>query len=155
MTAGITARPNDLVYLRDVDPSIVQDMRYAQWHNFVGRKIRGYDAAQCFLTLRAARALQAVQLKMQRSGHALIVYDCYRPQRAVRHFVEWAQNRQSCGKPFISQQARKNRRFLVAAVHKGGFRSYFRECWHFALSNEPYPDTCFDFPITSPPQHGE
>jgi zinc D-Ala-D-Ala dipeptidase len=41
------ALPEGFVYLRDIDPTIVQDIRYAGSHNFVGRPIRGYLAAEC------------------------------------------------------------------------------------------------------------
>ncbi len=45
-----TALPRGFVYLRDVDPTIVQDIRYAGSHNFVGRPIKGYLAAECILS---------------------------------------------------------------------------------------------------------
>ena len=53
--------PRGFVYLRDIDPTIVQDVRYAGSHNFVGRPIRGYLAAECILSLSAANALAAAQ----------------------------------------------------------------------------------------------
>jgi zinc D-Ala-D-Ala dipeptidase len=265
----ITTPPGDLVYLRDVDPSIVQDIRYARSHNFVGRAISGYDAAQCLLTLKAATALQSVQKRVLQRGYSLKVYDCYRPDRAVRHFVQWAKGdedhatkaefyprlaknqlialgyiaahsahsrastvdiaiistrsssqalasqssasqssssqssssqssssqfsdfkssdfksaghedgpQRACNSPYrvlddnidlgtnydcldelshtrnplVSTEARMNRQFLVSAMLKGGFRNYRAEWWHFTLSEEPYPNTCFDFPITAHP----
>ncbi|MGH6815094.1 MAG: M15 family metallopeptidase [Hyphomicrobiaceae bacterium] len=79
-----------LVYLRDIDPSIVQEMRYCGDHNFVGRSIRGYETDECLLTERAARALKRVQEKLSKQGLSLKVYDCYRPVRAVMDFVQWA-----------------------------------------------------------------
>src|SRR3981081_3330849 len=59
-----SALPKGFVYLRDIDPTIVQDIRYAGSHNFVGRPIRGYLAAECILSASAANALQAVQRKL-------------------------------------------------------------------------------------------
>src|SRR4051794_35591249 len=56
-----SALPRGFVYLRDIDPTIVQDMRYAGSHNFVGRPIRGYLAAECILSAPAAHALATVQ----------------------------------------------------------------------------------------------
>ena len=53
-----SALPKGFVYLRDVDPTIVQDIRYAGSHNFVGRPIKGYPAAECILTAPAANALR-------------------------------------------------------------------------------------------------
>ena len=53
-----SALPRGFVYLRDVDPTIVQDIRYAGSHNFVGRPIKGYLAAECILSVSAAKASQ-------------------------------------------------------------------------------------------------
>jgi D-alanyl-D-alanine dipeptidase len=78
------------VYLRDIDPTIAQDMRYAGSDNFVGRPLPGYDAAECVLRRDAAAALRQVQADLAPSGLALKVYDCYRPERAVRAMAQWA-----------------------------------------------------------------
>ncbi len=83
-------RPADVVALSDVDPSIVQEIRYAGDHNFLGRPVRGYLASECLLTRKAALALHAVQTDLRPSGLALKVYDCYRPQAAVDDFISWA-----------------------------------------------------------------
>jgi zinc D-Ala-D-Ala dipeptidase len=85
-----TALPSGLVYLRDVDPSIAQDMRYASSDNFVGRPLPGYDAAECILRRDVAVALKQVQADFAASGLSLKVYDCYRPTRAVRAMAQWA-----------------------------------------------------------------
>ena len=82
--------PEDFVYLRDVDPTILQDMRYAGPANFTGKPVPGYDAAECVLVRQAAEALQRVQEEVARDGLTLNVYDCYRPARAVAAFVAWA-----------------------------------------------------------------
>jgi D-alanyl-D-alanine dipeptidase len=85
-----TALPAELVYLRDLDPAIVQDIRYASSDNFVGRPLPGYDVAECILRREAATALKQVQADLAGSGLALKVYDCYRPVRAVRAMAQWA-----------------------------------------------------------------
>jgi D-alanyl-D-alanine dipeptidase len=82
--------PPEFVSLRDVDPTILHDIRYRTRHNFVGRRIRGYRAPLCILTRRAAEGLARVQDAVKPQGYTLKVYDCYRPQRAVDHFVRWA-----------------------------------------------------------------
>ncbi len=82
--------PKEFVYLRDVDPSIEQDMRYATDNNFTGHKVNGYDAGECVLVRQAAEALKEVQADIRAKGFTLKVYDCYRPARAVAVFVEWA-----------------------------------------------------------------
>ena len=82
--------PEGFVYLRDVAPSIVQDMRYATANNFTGKPVPGYDAAECVLQRNAAEALKRAQEKAESLRFSLKVYDCYRPVRAVRAFVAWA-----------------------------------------------------------------
>lgn len=84
--------PEGFVRLADVAPQIVQEIRYAGDHNFVGRPITGYDAAECWLTEQAAQALAQAAATVQAQGYGLKVYDCYRPQRAVDDFVAWAQD---------------------------------------------------------------
>jgi len=227
----VYAQPG-FVYLQDVDPSILQDMRYAGYHNFVGRPITGYQKAQCVLTEQAAQALRAVQTDLKKQGLTLKVYDCYRPQQAVNDFITWSQqaNQQQMkaefyprvnkadffdlgyvakksghtrgstvdltivaipvkkepkyhvGQPLVSCFAEKrfadnsiemgtgydcmdelahgnnlsvsktayqNRQFLRLEMEKYGFIPYENEWWHFTLKNEPYPDTYFDFIVSS------
>jgi D-alanyl-D-alanine dipeptidase len=86
------ALPQGFVYLRDTDPTIVQDIRYAGSHNFVGRPIRGYLAAECILSAAAANALETVQGMLAEKKLSLIVWDCYRPRRAVEDFLEWSRD---------------------------------------------------------------
>jgi zinc D-Ala-D-Ala dipeptidase len=81
-----SALPKGFAYLRDIDPTIGQDIRYAGFHNFVGRPIRGYLAAECILSVSAANALQTVQRLLTEKKLSLIVWDCYRPKRAVEDF---------------------------------------------------------------------
>src|SRR6185295_15882771 len=82
--------PKDFVYLSDIDASIEQDMRYAGADNFTGRKVPGYDAPECVLVRKAAEALKVVQAEVKAKGLSLKVYDCYRPARAVKAFVDWS-----------------------------------------------------------------
>jgi zinc D-Ala-D-Ala dipeptidase len=86
------ALPKGFVYLRDLDPAIVQDIRYAGSHNFVGRPIRGYLAAECILSASAANALETVQRILTEKKLSLIVWDCYRPKRAVEDFFQWSKD---------------------------------------------------------------
>lgn len=78
------------VALAHVDPSIGQDMRYAGVHNFTGAVVDGYEEPVCLLARPAAEALRRAQREVLRHGYSLLVYDCYRPQRAVDRFVRWA-----------------------------------------------------------------
>ena len=80
------------VHLRAVAPDIAQDIRYHGEYNFVGQPIDGYLAPECILTRRAADALKAVQREVASEGLRVKVFDCYRPTRAVAHFVRWSRD---------------------------------------------------------------
>jgi zinc D-Ala-D-Ala dipeptidase len=84
--------PNDFVDIQDVTPSILLDIRYHTSHNFVGERIDGYNAPKCFLTKRAALALNNVEERLNKYSLSLKLYDCYRPQRAVNEFIKWAED---------------------------------------------------------------
>jgi len=73
-------------------PSIHYDMRYTTSNNFIGSPIDGYREPICYLTNETLPALQKVQKRVQELGHTLRIFDCFRPQRAVDHFVRWAKN---------------------------------------------------------------
>lgn len=217
------ALPPGFVYLQDISPTIKQDLRYASTDNFVGRAISGYKKNTCILTLRAAKQLMLVQQHLRAMDLSLKVYDCYRPTRAVKDFVQWSHtdnvkmkdqyypreskrrlfqrgyiaeysghsrgstvdltivhqgsvagghakacyrrhrqrdNSIEMGSNFdcldrishvnnrtISQEAKKNRRFLQRLMREAGFQSYPKEWWHFSLKNEAYPRRYFNFPI--------
>ena len=82
-----------LVDVSEIDPSFVLDVRYAGKDNFVGGVIDGYEAvARCMLTPAAANALASAQRSLRDKDLGLLLYDCYRPQRAVDHFVRWAKD---------------------------------------------------------------
>lgn len=85
-------KPGDFVNIREVIPSIVLDIRYHDIHNFVGTKVDGYLEPACLITKPAAEALKKVQTELQQFSLSLKTYDCYRPQRAVDHFVRWAKD---------------------------------------------------------------
>lgn len=86
------ARPPAFVDAATVIPGLVADMRYFGPDNFVGARVDGYEAPVCLLTHQAATALAAVQRDLKPRGYGLKVFDCYRPARAVRHFVRWARD---------------------------------------------------------------
>lgn len=82
--------PAGFVRLTGVDPTIRQDIRYAGSANFLGRPVKGYLAAECLLTDKAASALAAVQASFKGLGLTLVVFDCYRPMQAVDDLVDWS-----------------------------------------------------------------
>jgi D-alanyl-D-alanine dipeptidase len=234
MAAAAAELPRGFVYLAQVDGGIRQDIRYAGSHNFIGRPVEGYLANECVLTERAAGALKQVHAELAASKLSLIVWDCYRPARAVRDFLAWRKIPQdarmkseffprsdkaqlfalgylasrsghsrgstvdlgivtgnsppppaydptappkpctgpkgerfedgtidlgtgydcldplaSTASPNVSREAKSNRTLLQALMRRFGFRSYWREWWHFELVDEPFPQRSFDFPIVA------
>lgn len=81
-----------LVRLTDVVPDAILEIRYYSTYNFVGERIDGYESPVALLTREAADSLRAVSDDVKQMGYRLKVYDAYRPQRAVDHFVRWAAN---------------------------------------------------------------
>ena len=85
----ITKDASDFVVLSDYVPTIVQEIRYYTTYNFIGDRIDGYEEPVAFLTRKAARALKFVANELIVKGYRLKVFDAYRPERAVKHFVLW------------------------------------------------------------------
>jgi len=83
------ALPKGFVYLKDIDPTIIENLRYYSNENFMGRKIDGYKSGKVILTKQAAEAISNVQKVLLKDGYSLVIYDAYRPQRAVDSFVQW------------------------------------------------------------------
>src|SRR5215475_14012737 len=83
--------PPGFVDAAAVVDGLVVDMRYFGDNNFVGQRIDGYERPRCLLSVPAANALAAIERDLAANGLGLKVFDCYRPQRAVAHFVRWAQ----------------------------------------------------------------
>jgi D-alanyl-D-alanine dipeptidase len=84
--------PHGFVYLREVDPSIVAALRYLGPENFTGLPVPGYHANAVIVTAVCAEKLKAVQAAVRADGYALVVYDAYRPQKAVDAFVTWSKD---------------------------------------------------------------
>lgn len=78
-----------MVDMRDLVPDLDQDIRYAGADNFVGAPVDGYEAPRCWLKREAAEALARVERQLRQRHQRLRVYDCYRPARAVAHFMRW------------------------------------------------------------------
>ena len=77
------------VLLSDYVPQIVQEIRYFSTYNFIGDRIDGYEEPVALLTKEAARALKTVSNEMNVKGYRLKIFDAYRPETAVRHFILW------------------------------------------------------------------
>ncbi len=83
---------DNFVDLQQIIPDVDMDIRYYSEHNFLGERVDGYLAPKCILTKEAAHALSGVRKDLQPYALTLKIYDCYRPQRAVNHFVRWAKD---------------------------------------------------------------
>ncbi|AMV15629.1 M15 family metallopeptidase [Legionella pneumophila serogroup 1] len=84
--------PKGFVYLHDVAPDIIEDIRYATHNNFIGNPIPGYKRGVCIVTRQTAQQLKKAEEYIKPKGYTLKVYDCYRPQRAVDYFYKWSRN---------------------------------------------------------------
>jgi D-alanyl-D-alanine dipeptidase len=163
--------------VRSIDPTIQTDVRYATANNFTGAPLPGYEAPRALLRRDAAAALGRVQARLRSKGLGLRVLDAYRPLRASRAMVDWAErtgNRPLVEKGYIPERSRhnlgasvdvtlvdlatgtevlltttfdnftttadtgnatdqalRNRRFLVQAMGSEGFSPFGRSWWHF------------------------
>lgn len=86
----LTACSSRFVTLTDAVPDAILEIRYYGTYNFVGSRIDGYQQPTALLTRQAAEALKAVSDDVKAQGYRLKIYDAYRPQRGVDHFVRWA-----------------------------------------------------------------
>lgn len=82
--------PEGFVYVHEVIPDVILDIRYAGVYNFVGDVIDGYEAPFAILTENAAEKLKDAAEEFRAMGLRLMIFDAYRPQRAVKHFMRWA-----------------------------------------------------------------
>lgn len=80
------------VSVSDVIPQTILEIRYYTDYNFVGERIDGYEEPVALLTKEAALALKAVSDELVEKGYQLKIYDAYRPQMAVDHFIRWAKD---------------------------------------------------------------
>ena len=78
------------VVLTDVVPDVILEIRYYSTYNFVGARVDGYEQPLAMMTKVAADSLHAVSDELMAHGYRVKIYDAYRPQRAVDHFVRWA-----------------------------------------------------------------
>lgn len=84
--------PAGFVEIREVIPDVILDLRYFTNHNFLGVPVQGYESNKCYITKVAADSLAKVQAELRKFSMSLKIYDAYRPQHAVDHFVKWAKD---------------------------------------------------------------
>lgn len=87
--------PDGFVYLDQVDPTIVQEVMYYSDKNFIGRRLSGYKAPKVILTKEAAFQLKNVQAEIKNDNYSLVIYDGYRPSKALGDFMQWVKSPES------------------------------------------------------------
>jgi D-alanyl-D-alanine dipeptidase len=92
--------PGGFVYLRDIDPTIMQDIRYATANNFVGHPMAGYRAGECVVKREVAFRLKAIQQQLAKRNLSLKMFDCYRPARATADMLAWSRDGKDTGRRF-------------------------------------------------------
>ena len=80
------------VFISDVIPSVLLEIRYYSTFNFIGDRIDGYEHPIAMLTREAAARLKEVSEDLAGRGFCLRIFDAYRPQMAVDHFMRWAED---------------------------------------------------------------
>ena len=83
--------PKNFVYLEDIVPSIRIELRYFSNNNFIGKPIDGYNSNSLIITEETAKSLKKIQQELLQKELSLKIFDGYRPQKAVDHFVRWVQ----------------------------------------------------------------
>ena len=199
---------DDFVFIDELVPGIRWDAKYATWDNFTGKPVDGYAANRVVGTTALCAGLERAQQQAASLGLGLLLWDAYRPQRAVDRFLRWA-NEPEDGRtkarhypnleraemfargyvarrsghsrgstvdltlyhldtgelvamgghhdlmdpishheaPGLTQEEASNRRCLRTLMSAAGFTAYDLEWWHYTLTDEPYPDTYFNFGI--------
>ncbi len=90
ITINAQSLPKGFSYVNLVAPTIQKELRYCYNNNFIGTSITGYKEDILITSTLTAKALKKVQDELIKNNLSLKIYDAYRPQTAVNHFVKWA-----------------------------------------------------------------
>lgn len=90
--ADLEPLPDGFCLLTDSIPDAILEIRYYSDNNFVGTRIDGYEEPVALITQKAASALRKASDEFRKKGYSIKIYDAYRPQRAVDHFVQWSKD---------------------------------------------------------------
>lgn len=105
------------VHVTDMCENVILEIRYFSSYNFVGKRIDGYTAPQAILSEPAAKALCAAAAAAEQKGYTLKIFDAYRPQAAVDHFVRWGKDTADIRmKPIFYPQVDKARVFDLGYI---------------------------------------
>lgn len=88
----ISTDKSDFAQISTVIDDAVYDIRYYSSYNFTGKRINGYKAPRAYMTKKALAALAKAAEDLRAQGYRLLIWDAYRPQKAVDNFVAWINN---------------------------------------------------------------
>ena len=109
----------DFVAVSEEIPDVLQEIRYFSAYNFVGSHIDGYEEPVALMTREAVAALKDAAAEFRAAGYVIKIYDSYRPQRAVEHFIRWGADAQDIRmKPYFYPTTDKSRVFELGYVAK-------------------------------------
>jgi D-alanyl-D-alanine dipeptidase len=110
---------SQFVNLAEAIPDVILEIRYYGTYNFVGARVDGYEEPIALLTRQAADSLRAVSDDLMKQGYRLKIYDTYRPQCAVDHFVRWASNvNDTLMKPYFYPEVPRDSLFELGYIAK-------------------------------------
>jgi len=87
----------DFAEISSVIDDAAFDIRYHSPNNFTGNKIDGYKSPRAYLTKAALTALAKAADDLRAQGYRLLIWDSYRPQKAVDNFVRWINDPEDAG----------------------------------------------------------
>ena len=134
---------SDFVILSEAVPDVILEIRYYSTYNFVGDRIDGYEQPIAILTKQAATALKKVSNELVSKGYRLKIFDAYRPQKAVTHFMNWAlDSNDTRMKEYFYPQLEKNVLFPLGyiAEHSGHSRGSTLDLTLFDMKTEKEVD---------------
>ena len=130
---------SDFVLLSDAVPDAMLEIRYYSTYNFIGDRVDGYEQPVALLTKEAASALSEVSDELKDKGYRLKIFDAYRPQAAVSHFVRWAEDLDDTRmKPYFYPELDKSVLFEQGyiAAHSGHSRGSTVDLTLFDMTTE-------------------
>ena len=108
---------SQFVNLAEVVPDAILEIRYYSTYNFVGARVDGYEEPVALLTRQAADSLRAVSDDLLKQGYRLKIFDAYRPQCAVDHFMRWAADvNDTLMKPYFYPKVPRDKLFELGYI---------------------------------------
>jgi D-alanyl-D-alanine dipeptidase len=136
------ALPEGFVYVDELIPDALVDLRYHGSDNFVGRPVDCYHGSRAILSRPAAEALARVQEELRPFGLGILIFDAYRPQCAVDQFVRWAndlEDQSTKARFYPSVEKRDLLKDEYIAAHSGHSRGSTVDMTLISLGENPSP----------------